>query len=48
LSRFRLNATVTAAKQLAFIAQRQDARVARKQIGPTGAPFRDWQWIVVP
>jgi alginate export protein len=40
LSRFRLNATVTVAKQLAFTAQLQDARVARKQIGPTGAPFR--------
>jgi len=40
LSRVRVNATVTASKQLSFQANVQDARVARKQIGPTTAPFR--------
>jgi len=40
LSRVRLNATVTASKYLSFQANVQDARVARKQIGPTTAPFR--------
>jgi hypothetical protein len=40
LSRVRLNATVTASKHLSFQANVQDARVARKQIGPTTAPFR--------
>jgi hypothetical protein len=40
LSRFRLDATVRPAAQLAFSMQLQDARVGHKQIGPTGAPFR--------
>jgi len=40
LSRVRLNVTATAAKHLAFQANVQDARVARKQVGPTTAPFR--------
>ena len=39
LSRLRLNATVTASKSLSFQAQVQDARVAKKTVGPTGAPF---------
>jgi alginate export protein len=40
LSRVRLNATITASKSLSFQANVQDARVARKQVGPTAAPFR--------
>jgi hypothetical protein len=40
LSRLRLNATVTAAKSLSFQAQVQDARVAKKTVGPTGTPFK--------
>lgn len=40
LSRLRINATITASKQLSFQAQLQDARVADKTVGPTGAPFR--------
>ena len=40
LSRLRLNATVTAAKSLSFQAQMQDARVAKKTVGPTGTPFK--------
>ena len=40
LSRLRLNATVTASKSLSFQAQVQDARVAKKTVGPTGAPFK--------
>jgi hypothetical protein len=40
LSRVRLNATITASKSLSFQANVQDARVARKQVGPTTAPFR--------
>jgi hypothetical protein len=39
LSRFRFNATVTASRLLSFQAQAQDARVARKTVGPTGSPF---------
>jgi hypothetical protein len=39
LSRFRFNATVTPSKNLSFQAQVQDARVAKKTVGPTGAPF---------
>ena len=39
LTRVRVNATVTASRQLSFQAQVQDARVARKTVGPTGAPF---------
>ena len=39
LSRFRFNATVTPSKFLSFQAQVQDARVARKTVGPTGTPF---------
>jgi hypothetical protein len=40
LSRVRLNATITASKNLSFQANVQDARVAKKQVGPTTAPFR--------
>jgi hypothetical protein len=40
LSRVRLSATVTASKQLSFQAHVQDARVAKKEVGPTAAPFR--------
>ena len=39
LSRFRLSATVTPARALSFQVQAQDARVARKTVGPTGTPF---------
>jgi hypothetical protein len=40
LSRVRLNATITASRRLSFQANVQDARVAKKQVGPTTAPFR--------
>lgn len=40
LSRFRFNATVAPSKTLSFQVQAQDARVARKTVGPTGTPFR--------
>jgi hypothetical protein len=40
LSRFRFNATVTPSPVLSFQVQAQDARVADKTIGPTGAPFK--------
>jgi hypothetical protein len=40
LSRFRFNATVTASPALSFQAQVQDARVGKKTVGPTGAPFK--------
>src|SRR5688572_21996697 len=40
LSRFRFNATVTPSKFLSFQAQVQDARVAKKSVGPTGTPFK--------
>jgi len=40
LSRVRLNAAITPSKSFSFQANVQDARVARKQIGPTTAPFR--------
>lgn len=40
LSRVRLNATITASKSVSFQANVQDARVAKKQVGPTTAPFR--------
>jgi hypothetical protein len=40
LSRVRLNATITASKQLSFLVQAQDARVADKTIGPVGTPFK--------
>ena len=40
LSRLRLNASITASKQLSFQAQLQDARVAKKTVGPTGTPFK--------
>ena len=39
LSRLRLNATVTPARFLSFQTQVQDARVAKKTVGPTGPPF---------
>lgn len=40
LSRFRFNATVTPSTMFAFQVQAQDARVAKKQVGPTLAPFK--------
>jgi len=40
LSRLRLNATITPTRLLSFQVQGQDARVARKTVGPTGTPFR--------
>ena len=40
LSRFRFNAIVTPSKFLSFQAQVQDARVAKKTVGPTGTPFK--------
>lgn len=40
LSRLRLNATITPSKHLSVQAQVQDARVAKKTVGPTGAPFK--------
>lgn len=40
LSRLRLNATLTPSKSLSFQAQVQDARVAKKTVGPTGSPFK--------
>ena len=40
LSRLRLNATITPSRLLSFQVQGQDARVARKTVGPTGTPFR--------
>src|SRR5688572_18061509 len=40
LSRFRFNATVSPSPLFAFTVQAQDARVARKTVGPTSAPFR--------
>jgi Alginate export len=40
LTRVRLNATVIANEALSFQVQAQDARVARKTVGPTGAPFK--------
>jgi len=40
LSRVRLSATITASKSLSFQAHVQDARVAKKDVGPTAAPFR--------
>jgi len=39
LSRLRLNVT-TASKYAVATMQAQDARVARKTVGPTGAPFK--------
>jgi hypothetical protein len=40
LTRLRLNAAVTPSKRLRFEVQMQDARVAKKTIGPTGTPFK--------
>ena len=40
LSRLRLNATVTPSKQLSFQAQVQDARVAKKTVGPDWSPVQ--------
>jgi len=40
LSRFRFNVGVTPTRHLSIQAQVQDARVARKTVGPTGAPFK--------
>lgn len=39
LSRFRFNAAVTPKPVLSFQVQAQDARVAEKEVGPTGLPF---------
>jgi hypothetical protein len=40
LSRVRLDAVVTPSSALSFQAQVQDARVALKDVGPSGAPFK--------
>ena len=40
LTRFRLNATIAPRPLLSFQLQVQDARVAKKQVGPVGAPFK--------
>ena len=40
LTRLRLNATITPRPLLSFQFQVQDARVAKKQVGPVGAPFQ--------
>lgn len=40
LSRFRFNASATASNQISFQVQVQDARVAKKTVGPTGIPFK--------
>jgi hypothetical protein len=40
LSRLRLNATLIPSRDLSFQVQVQDARVAKKQVGATGAPFK--------
>ena len=40
LTRVRVNATVTPSRLFSFQAQVQDARVTRKTVGPTGAPFK--------
>lgn len=41
LTRLRLNATVQPTPMFGVTVQTQDARVADKTVGPTGAPFRD-------
>lgn len=41
LDRFRLNATVRAAKSMLFVVQAHDARTFRKKVGSQTAPFRD-------
>lgn len=40
LTRVRLNAAVTPTRLLSFQVQVQDARVARKTVGPVGVPFK--------
>jgi hypothetical protein len=40
LTRVRVNATATPSRFVSFQAQVQDARVARKTVGPTAAPFQ--------
>lgn len=40
LSRVRLNATVIPTRLFSFQVQAQDARVARKTVGPIGTPFK--------
>jgi hypothetical protein len=40
LTRIRLNATAAPSEMFAFQVQVQDARVAKKTVGPTGSPFR--------
>jgi len=40
LTRIRLNAAITPTRLLSFQVQAQDARVARKTVGPVGVPFK--------
>ncbi len=40
LSRFRFDVSVAPGRLVSFQAQAQDARVAQKEVGPTGLPFR--------
>jgi Alginate export len=41
LNRFRFNVGVQPTRWLSFQVQAQDARVAKKSVGPVGPPFRD-------
>ncbi|MGH9146834.1 MAG: alginate export family protein, partial [Vicinamibacterales bacterium] len=41
LNRFRFNVGVQPTRLLSFQVQAQDARVAKKSVGPAGPPFRD-------
>ena len=41
LNRFRFNVGVQPSRLLSFQVQAQDARVAKKSVGPVGPPFRD-------
>jgi hypothetical protein len=41
MDRFRINATITPAKSVAFVVQAHDARAFRKDVGSQLAPFRD-------
>jgi hypothetical protein len=41
MDRFRINATITPAKSVAFVVQAHDARAFRKTVGSQLAPFRD-------
>jgi hypothetical protein len=40
LSRLRVNATISPSRQVSFQVQMQDARVANKELGATGTPFK--------